>query len=311
METGRTAYQQMRTFALWVAVVGTLLPGVAGGAVGNEVPLADAGLDQTATVGETVRLDAAGSRDPDGAVRSYEWTLTAPNGSTVTPACRDCATTTFTPLRRGEYAVTVTVTDDDGATRADTLYVTVDSGEGPAVSVSGQTGPSVGESATYTADATAGNVPLDRITWTVDGSDAGSEQVTGDEATVDLTEEFDSADSRRVAVTVTDVAGQEATDSLSVEPTAAPSRAGGGGGGPEGYYDTRSGLWLETDDSGAPSAPTSAADTMNLIKDNGVDPNIAKDFNEITTTSDISNDGTADAGQFDSGYETGSVDGRF
>lgn len=250
----------MKTFALWVAVVGALLPGVAGGAVDNEAPLADAGLDQTATVGETVRLDAAGSRDPDGAIKRYEWTITVPNGSTVRPACRDCASTMFTPLRRGEYAVTVTVTDDDGATRTDTLYVTVESGEGPAVSVSGRTDPSVGESVTFTADATAGNVPLDRVTWTVDGSDGDSQQVSGDSATVDMTEEFDSPDPRRVNVTVTDVAGQEATDSVRVDPTARRARGGrGGGGGPQGYYRqsvSGGGVWVQTDEDGVPKTST-------------------------------------------------------
>lgn len=42
-----------------------LLP-VAVTAGGNEPPLAEAGLDQTATRGAPIYLDATGSHDPDG-----------------------------------------------------------------------------------------------------------------------------------------------------------------------------------------------------------------------------------------------------
>jgi hypothetical protein len=41
----------------------------------NEPPLADAGLDQTVDRGATVLLDGTGSRDPDGEIVSYQWTV--------------------------------------------------------------------------------------------------------------------------------------------------------------------------------------------------------------------------------------------
>lgn len=107
-----------------VSVVVSVVPaGVAAG--GNEAPLADAGLDQEAEVGETVLLDATGSRDPDGHVGSYEWHIQTPGGTTVRPADPTDPRTRFVVREQGRYEVTVTVTDDDGATTTDTLYVDV------------------------------------------------------------------------------------------------------------------------------------------------------------------------------------------
>lgn len=100
-----------------------------GTAAGNEPPLADAGLDQQVDPGTTVLVDATGSRDPDGTVAEYAWRIEAPNGSTVLPACPDCARTRFTPRRTGTYEVDLTVTDDAGASSTDRLYVTVRRGE--------------------------------------------------------------------------------------------------------------------------------------------------------------------------------------
>src|SRR6056297_159200 len=94
----------------------------------NEAPLADAGLDQDVRRGATVLLDATGSRDPDGRIERYEWSIQTPSGDAITPDCDDCARTRFTPTETGRYRVTITVTDDDGATRSDTLYVDVSPG---------------------------------------------------------------------------------------------------------------------------------------------------------------------------------------
>lgn len=96
------------------------------GATGNEPPLADAGLDQRVDRGATVLLDATGSRDPDGDLTRYEWRIESPNGTATTPDCPTCGRTRFVARQSGRYEVTVRVTDDDGATRTDTLYVYVE-----------------------------------------------------------------------------------------------------------------------------------------------------------------------------------------
>jgi len=94
-------------------------------------PLADAGLDQSATVGSTVYLDGGGSVDPDGEIVGYDWSIRTPGGETVTPADPDAVTTQFVPDETGRYEVQLTVTGDDGQTHTDTLYVDVEGASGP------------------------------------------------------------------------------------------------------------------------------------------------------------------------------------
>lgn len=91
----------------------------------NQAPLADAGLDQSATVGSTVYLDGGGSLDPDGEIVAYQWEIERPDGSVTTPTNGSDPTTWFSPTAIGKYTITLSVTDDDGAVRRDTVYVTV------------------------------------------------------------------------------------------------------------------------------------------------------------------------------------------
>ncbi|MFC7046167.1 PKD domain-containing protein [Halobacteriaceae archaeon GCM10025711] len=130
---------------------------VPAGGMANETPLADAGLDQSVEKYDTVYLDASGSRDPDGRIASYEWTITDPEGNHVQPASPDQARAEFVPDTVGTYEVTVTVTDDDGATASDTLYVDVTPGAPPTVSLSGPGTITAGNMASFTMTADAGS----------------------------------------------------------------------------------------------------------------------------------------------------------
>ena len=90
----------------------------------NSPPSADAGDDQTVDEGDTVTLDGSNSSDPDGSVASYDWSapqgITLRNGNTAAPSFTAPAVSADTG-----YTLTLTVTDDDGATDADTVTVTV------------------------------------------------------------------------------------------------------------------------------------------------------------------------------------------
>lgn len=77
-------------------------------------------------------FDGSGSRDPDGTIASYAW-----NFGDGTPAGSG-PTTTHGYAAAGTYSVTLTVTDNAGATQAVTNPVTVTSGAGPLASDSFQ-----------------------------------------------------------------------------------------------------------------------------------------------------------------------------
>ncbi|MCK5449005.1 MAG: hypothetical protein KAJ43_12720, partial [Gemmatimonadetes bacterium] len=89
---------------------------------GNLPPSADAGPNQTvvdsdASGSTPVRLDGAGSSDFDGTIASWSWSedgMEIGTGETLT-----------TPLNVGVHTVTLTVTDDLGATDTDDVTITV------------------------------------------------------------------------------------------------------------------------------------------------------------------------------------------
>jgi PKD repeat protein len=84
----------------------------------NQPPVADAGPDQTAEVGVSLTFSGSGSTDSDGTISSYEWDFGDGNTSAS-------VTTTHVYSTAGPYLVTLTVTDNDGATSNDDLIVTV------------------------------------------------------------------------------------------------------------------------------------------------------------------------------------------
>ncbi|WP_435125635.1 PKD domain-containing protein [Halobaculum sp. D14] len=71
-------------------------------------------------VGETVRFDAAASSDPNGSIERYRWDLTGDGSRDATGE-----TVEFTYQETGEYTVSLTVVDDDGATATSRGTVTV------------------------------------------------------------------------------------------------------------------------------------------------------------------------------------------
>jgi hypothetical protein len=92
--------------------------------VGNQPPTADAGPDQTVTDAdnsgsEDVTLDGSASTDVDGTIASWSWTE-----NSVEIATGANPTVAFDV---GAHTVTLTVTDDEGATGTDDVVITVNS----------------------------------------------------------------------------------------------------------------------------------------------------------------------------------------
>lgn len=200
-------------------------------AMDNTAPFAEAGLDQTVPPNTTVYLDANGSSDPDGDIAAVEWTVRTPGGDTRHPDCVDCRRTHFTASTVGRYTVTLTVTDDDGASSSDQLYVTVATDTGPEVAVAGPSTVTRDSDMTLTADVSRSESALQSVTWVINGSVVDRQPVDGNSATVDLTHSFKETGPRTVSAVVYDSMGERGSDTQTVAVTPETAAASGNSGG--------------------------------------------------------------------------------
>ncbi|MCG8698488.1 MAG: T9SS type A sorting domain-containing protein [Bacteroidales bacterium] len=99
---------------------------------GNIAPIANAGADITVEDTdnngvESVKLDGSASDDPDGTIVSYDWTLAgSPVAAGVSPTV---------DLAVGKHTLTLTVTDNLGATNTDNVVVTVKEGASDVITI--------------------------------------------------------------------------------------------------------------------------------------------------------------------------------
>lgn len=99
----------------------------------NVAPTADAGGPYNGTEGTPAALDGTGSVDSDGTIASYAWAVTPQSGGSNDPdAGTSCSLDNaavsqpnVTCTDDGIYDVTLTVTDDDGATDDDATTLTL------------------------------------------------------------------------------------------------------------------------------------------------------------------------------------------
>ena len=179
--------------------VTTTAGGGGGGADGNAAPDAQFSVSPTSvTVGNAVSFDASASSDSDGTVQSYEWSYGDGNVDTGTSVTHSFAST-------GTYDVTLTVTDDDGATDSRTRTVEVVSSSAEAPTIDGLT---------VTDGSSAGSGNKDDISftadWTVSDDDGNLAQVR-----VELVEKPDSAGKTLDTDSAT-VSGSSADSALNV-----------------------------------------------------------------------------------------------
>jgi PKD repeat protein len=200
----------------------------------NEEPAASFSFSpDSPEASEQVSFNASDSNDPDGSIASYEWDFD--DGDT---AQDETATHTFDSP--GDYDVTLTVTDDDGATAQTTQTVSVSEAPDPAnFQVSNLNAPASatqGDNITVSADVT--NDGDEEATQTVqfrldvgdDGFGDAGDVVLSQDVELDpeesTTVEFTDIDTSELAPgdythgVVTDDDSATATISINEEPTA-------------------------------------------------------------------------------------------
>jgi len=96
---------------------------VSGSTTVDNLPVANAGIDKTVTVGSSVTFDASASTDDKG-IASYSWDFDLSNGITA-EATTITASKVYTTA--GTYTVSLTVTDTAGQKSTDTVQVVVNS----------------------------------------------------------------------------------------------------------------------------------------------------------------------------------------
>ena len=106
-------------------------------ALGNQPPVADPNGPYTGTEGVPVSFDGTGSLDPDGIIVAYDWDFG--DGTVVLDAG---PTPTHSYAAPGLYNVTLTVTDDAGA--SDSAATTADIGAGNQAPIADPNGPYTG-----------------------------------------------------------------------------------------------------------------------------------------------------------------------
>jgi hypothetical protein len=90
----------------------------------NSAPVANAGPDQSATVGQTVQLDGSGSSDVDGDLLTSQWAFTAvPSGSHAALSDPSAVQPTFVVDKPGTYVVQLLVNDGAVNSAADTVTI--------------------------------------------------------------------------------------------------------------------------------------------------------------------------------------------
>lgn len=189
---------------------------------GNSKPVASAGPDVAAFVGDPVTLDGDGSSDPDGDPLTHEWALTTrPAGSTTvlgatTPGAE------FIPDVVGDYVVQLIVSDGKSHSEPDTAVVTArtPTNRNPRIiSTPGTTAATVGK--LYSYDVNAIDDDGDTLSYSLTAFPPGM-TISPNTGLIQWTPQDSQTGSHPVAVLVSDGKAGTATQGFTVQ-VAAPA----------------------------------------------------------------------------------------
>jgi chitodextrinase len=192
---------------------------------GNTPPVADAGPNQSALLGDTVLLDGSGSSDVDGDSLTYTWSLSSPAGSAATLSDPTIVNPTFVPDVAGDYVAQLIVNDGTQDSVPDSAVVAAQAEpvNSPPVANAGlDRNVTVGDTVVLDgSDSTdADGDPL-TFSWSLT-TPAGSDATLSDSTAVSPSFEADVVGEYVAQLIVNDGADDSAADSVRISASATP-----------------------------------------------------------------------------------------
>jgi hypothetical protein len=191
----------------------------------NQAPASNAGNNITLTLPtNSTTLNGSGT-DADGTIASYAWTRVS-GPTTFTLGSPNAASTSLSGLVQGTYVFRLTVTDDDGATGADDVTVTVNAAPNQAPAANGGNNITLtlpANSTTLNGSGTDADGTITSYAWTRVSGPATYTFGTPNAAVTTLTGLVEGVYVFRL--TVTDDDGATDTDDVTVTVNAAPNQA--------------------------------------------------------------------------------------
>ncbi|MGH1439054.1 MAG: PKD domain-containing protein [Cellvibrionaceae bacterium] len=269
----------------------------------NQAPVANAGVDQQALVGNVVTLDAMGSSDPDGDALSYQWSVIAPAGINNSILSSTTSTSpSFDADIAGTYTLQLVVSDGQLTSAPDTVSVVVNYPNRAPIAEAGNS-QQVSIGSTVVLNGSGSSDPDgDPITyqWSVVGSSSGAALSNATNAmpsitlseygtfVVQLVVNDGSLSSTPDTVTLSVVNSQpvaNAGEDLNVQLSQLTTLDGSSSYDPDGSSLTYN--WVLS------SAPD--GNTASLTSPNSVSPTISPDVEGTYTAQLIVNDGVLDS----------------
>ena len=170
-------------------------------------PTANAGSDETVSIGSTVKFDGSGSSDNIG-VTSYKWDVN--NDGTYE---KMGASISHTFQSTGTKTVTLQVSDAAGNTATDDVLVTVETAPDttdPTANAGSNKKVSLGNTVNFDGSVSSDNTGITTYEWDVDND--GTYEKTG----ASISHTFQSSGIKTVTLRVSDAAGNTNTDAVSV-----------------------------------------------------------------------------------------------
>ncbi|MCK4827095.1 PKD domain-containing protein, partial [bacterium] len=170
----------------------------------NTPPVAEAGQDDTVSVGATVTLDGSGSSDANDDLLSFQWSFTSkPSESSVTLSDSTIENPTFVADVNGFYDIQLIV--NDGTVDSDPDTVTITANTGQIADAGSNQAAKVGNIVTLDGSGSTGPDGSELIyQWSLTDKPPGSSATLSDPAAINPTINVDLVGTYMVQLTVSD-----------------------------------------------------------------------------------------------------------